>query len=148
MPLIKESVSIDRPVTAVFQLVADTTRHRDWQADITDAHYTENKLRVGVMMTQNRSSYALGWRLDLNADVTDYVPNRLIAYKGVLGRFPASGRIEFESSGATTTVIERVDVRMGFLYAIFSPFVSGAMKRRTRQALNGLKATAESARTT
>ncbi len=146
MPQIKESITIDRPVNAVFKLVAETKQLDAWQPDVTSAHYSDEKLRVGVMITQNRNSYAMGWKMDLNADIVDYVPNRLIAYKGVLGRFPSNGRIEFESSGMTTTVIELIDIRVMFLYMPFSALIRGAVAKRTRQALHKLKALAESTR--
>jgi uncharacterized membrane protein len=139
MAEIRESITINRPITTVFQSVADTDQLDKWQPDVTQSHYSEKKLRVGVMITQDRKTYALGWKLDLNADVIDYVPNRKITYKGVLGRFPTTGTIEFESAGSATTVIETIDVKIGLLQMIFTPLIKGAISRRTRQALASLK---------
>lgn len=144
MPEIRDAITISRPITTVFQLVADTEQLDQWQPDVTQSHYSEKKLRVGVMITQDRKTYALGWKLDLNADIVDYVPNRKIVYKGVLGRFPATGTIEFESSGgAGTTVTETIDIKIGILHILFTPLIKGAIAKRTRQALQALKALAE-----
>jgi uncharacterized membrane protein len=144
MPQISESVTINRPVMAVFRVVVDASRVQEWQPDVTVAHASEDRLRVGVMITQERNTRALGWKLDLNADIIDYVPNRLIEYRGVLGRFPVVGRIEFESSGGTMTVRENLNIRMFFPLNFASPLVSGAMRRRTQTALNKLKNLVES----
>jgi uncharacterized membrane protein len=139
MPEITETIVINRPVSEVFRFVADLNKTQEWQPDVEETHATDERARVGVMVTQPRSSRMLGWRLDLNADIVEYTPNRLIEYKGVLGRFPVKDRLEFESSGGTTTVRETVNVRMGILFALFSPFMRSTLSRRTRRALEGLK---------
>lgn len=139
MPEVTVSQKINRPVFDVFRMFTQVEELEKWQPDLKSAHQTDDRLRVGVMVTYVRSTRAMGWQLDLNADIVDYVPNRLIGYKGIIGRFPATGRIEFESSGGTTTVTETINVRMGFLFGLFSPMVKGALTRRTRNALNKLK---------
>lgn len=143
MPEVRDSININRSITHVFQLAADTQQLDQWQPDVTASHYSEKKLRVGVMLTQDRKTYALGWKLDLNADIIDYVPNRKVTYKGVMGRFPVLGTIEFESSGGSTTVTETIDIKIGLLHILFSPLIRGAVTRRTRQSLQALKALAE-----
>lgn len=146
MPQVSESVTIGRPVTTVFQIASDTNRVKEWQPDVTEAVYTDNRIRVGVMVTQSRNTHMLGWRLDLNADITDYTPNRLIEYKGVLGRFPVTGQLEFESGGGQTTVTETLDIRMPFLFFVFGPFMRSTMRSRTRRSLEALKSIAEGER--
>ena len=144
MPQISESVTINRPTMTVFKTVVDTSRMQEWQPDVTSVHATENRLRVGVMLTQNRRTRLLGWKLDLNADIVDYAPNRVLGYRGVLGRFPISGKIEFESMGGTTEVREVLDIRMPFPMGIFSPYMRRVMGARTRAALGQLKNIVES----
>jgi uncharacterized membrane protein len=143
MAEVRDSISINRSITSVFQLAADTDQLDQWQPDVTASHYSDKKLRVGVMITQDRKTYALGWKLDLNADIIEYVPNRTISYKGVLGRFPVLGTIEFESSGGATTVTETIDIKIGILHILFSPLIRGAVSKRTRQSLQALKILAE-----
>lgn len=145
MPQIEQSVTINRPIGEVFRFVADFDNNaQQWQPDIFQHHQTEDKLRVGVMITQSRTTRLLGWRLDLNADITGYQPNKLIEYKGVLGRFPTLGRIEFSGAGGSTTVTERMDIRLGCLFAPFSPLMTMVMTGRTRRVLGKLKQMLES----
>lgn len=139
MPQIECSVSINRPISEVFGFVADFRNAPKWQGDVEEVFLSDSSMRVGVMVTQTRRSRLLGWRLDLNADIITYQPNKLIEYKGILGRFPIHGEISFSSSRGVTEVTEAMNIRMGFLYGIYSPFMAGTMRRRTSVALQSLK---------
>lgn len=143
MPEITVSETINRPVMDVFRMFTYSSELTKWQPDLKSVHQTEDRLRVGVMVTYVRNTRVLGWQLDLNADIVDFAPNRLIGYKGIIGRFPSSGRIEFESSGGVTTVTETINVKMGFIFGLFSPLVKSALSNRTKRALRKLKETLE-----
>lgn len=147
MPEVDYSVTIGRPVSEVFRTAANFAKAGEFQPDVTETIQSDDKLRIGIIVTQRRKTRLMGWQLDLNADIVDYQPNRLVEYKGVLGRFPITGRLEFSSSGGQTTVREWMNIRMGFLYAIFGPFMRGVMKRRTRNSLESLKKALESGST-
>lgn len=136
--------TIDRPVNAVFRIAADPARFREWQPDVTMSYASEDRLRVGVMLTQNRRATVAGMELHLNADIIDYKPNRLIGYRGVLGRLPMTAEIAFESDGTRTHITESLNVRTPFPYGLFSPFLRRALTRRTRAALAALKQLVES----
>lgn len=144
MPEISQTITVNRPVNEVFRTVADMNKADRWQPDVTAASMSDEKMRVGIMLTQTRTSRVLGWRLDLNADVLDYTPNKLIRLKGVLGRFPATITYQFEARGGATSVTEMVDVNTGCLFAPVSPLLSSAVSGRTKRALDGLKQTLES----
>lgn len=146
MPEIQEAITINRPVSDVFRFVADFENAPQWQPDVVEAHISGERTRIGSFFTLIRTTRLLGWKLDLNADIINYVPNRLIEYKGAVARFPVRGQYEFESGGGTTVVRETINVRMGFLYAIFSPLMRGVISGRTRRALAQLKQTLEAGR--
>lgn len=148
MPEIKHAITIERPISDVFRYASNFNNAAEWQPDVKESHQSEERPRVGAFITQTRSSRLFGWRLDLNADIIDYKPNKLIQYKGVLGRFPLLGRLEFQSSSGSTTVTYETTVKMGFLFALLSPLLSGTLNRRTQVALNTLKQTLETSNTT
>lgn len=143
MPEISHSITVNRPVNEVFRAVADMNNAQSWQPDVTASSMSDEKMRVGIMITQTRTTHALGWRLDLNADVLDYAPNRLIRLQGVLGRFPALVTYTFESRGGATAVTETVETRTGCLFALVTPMLSSAISKRTKKALAGLKESLE-----
>ena len=144
MPQIKYSVTINSPIGRVFRYVVDVKNAQKWQPDVRKAYDDGEALRIGAIISQDRSTRLLQWRLDLNADVIEYRPNKLVEYKGALGRFSIHGRLEFESSRRTTTVTESIDVRMGCMYFMFSPLMGNVMQRRTRKTLETLKNVLES----
>lgn len=139
MPQIEQKIMINRPVGEIFRYVVDFRNDPEWQDDVVSVHQTDGMTRVGTMLTESRDMHVLGWRLDLNADVIDYQPNKMLEYKGVMGRFPVEGRYEFNFSGGSTEFVHRMDIRMGFLFGLFSPLLSGALNRRTRNTLENLK---------
>ena len=143
MSEIKATVTINRPISEVFRYATNFHNAGEWQPDVEESHQSDEKPRVGVFITQRRSSRALGWKLDFNADIVEYVPNKLLGYKGIVGRFPVQGAFEFQPGGGTTTITERMNIRIPFLYTLFSPLISGAMRRRTEKALATLKAQLE-----
>jgi uncharacterized membrane protein len=139
MPHIEESIVINRPISDVFRFVSDFRNGPQWQKDITNVHQSEGKTRVGAMITETRSTRMLRWRLDLNADILGYVPNKSIEYKGVLGQFPVAGQLRFEMQGGATQITHSMNIRTGCLFSLFGPLLTGIMRRRTRRTLNALR---------
>jgi uncharacterized membrane protein len=145
MPVIKRSVTIERPISQVFPYVADFSKHPEWQPDIIQLHLSHDKARVGNMITINRQLRALFARLDLNADIVDYQINKKIEYRGTMGMYPVLGSYTFEPQGRSTTVTETVDIRMWFLPRWFTGWLfSLRLGARTESVLKNLKQVLES----
>lgn len=139
MPVIEQTILINRPVGEVFRFVADFNNTPQWQPDVEQVFQTEPSLRTGVMVTESRRLHLMGWKLDLNADIIAYQPNRMIEFKGVLGSFPLRAVYTFETARGATQFTQSFDVRMGFLYGLFAPMMSGVIRRRTQRSLAALK---------
>jgi uncharacterized membrane protein len=143
MPKVRYSVTINRPIGEVFRFATDPEKVQEWQKDVKKIYHPEESLRAGVILSHDRNTRLFTWRLDLNADIMDYRPNKLVVYQGALGRFNVQGRIEFDAVRRTTTVTEEVDIKMGCTMFMFSPFMTAVMKRRTQKALDTLKSVLE-----
>ncbi len=146
MAEIKHTVTINRSVGEVYRFVADFNNDPQWQKDVTGVHQSEGALRVGTMITESRSTRAWTWKLDLNADVIDLKPNKLIEFKGVLGIFPARIKYIFNFSRGTTEFTQEIKIHISFLYKIFSPFIRRAVGARTQRTMENLKALMEKER--
>ncbi|MCU0480179.1 MAG: SRPBCC family protein [Anaerolineae bacterium] len=142
MPKISAQVTIQASISDVFRHAVNDLKA--WQTDIEGMDMTDDRIRQGISITQRRNTYLMGWRLDLNADITDYKPNKLVEYKGVLGRFSVVGSIEFTPQGGTTLVSESINIRMPFLTGLYAPFMRRVMTARTQKMLNTLKNQLES----
>ncbi|HRF97238.1 MAG TPA: SRPBCC family protein [Aggregatilineales bacterium] len=141
MPKINAQVTINASVGDVFRYAIGDMKA--WQPDIEAMDMTDDRIRQGISITQRRSTFMMSWRLDLNADITDYKPNKLLEYKGVLGRFPVLGQLEFTSQGGTTLVVETLNIKMPFITGLYAPFMRRVMTNRTQKALNTLKSQLE-----
>jgi len=141
MPKINVQVTISASISDVFRHAVND--FKVWQTDIEAMDMTDDRIRQGISITQRRNSYLMGWRLDLNADITDYKPNKLVEYKGVLGRFSVTGSLEFTPQGGTTLVSETLSIRMPFLTGLYAPFMRRVMTTRTKKALSTLKSQLE-----
>jgi uncharacterized membrane protein len=145
MPVIKHTVTIERPVSEVFSYVSDFSKYSEWQPDIISIHQTEGKTHVGSMITIERHLRAVFARLDLNADITDLQLNKIIQYKGTIGVYPVIGSYTFEPQGRTTVITETTDVRMWFLPRFFTGWLfTMALKNRSQKTLDNLKNLLES----
>lgn len=145
MPVIKHTVTIERPISEVFGYVSDFSKHGEWQPDIINIHQSEGKTHVGSMVTIERRLRAVFARLDLNADITDLQLNKVIQYKGTIGVHPVIGSYAFEPQGRTTVVTETTDVRMWFLPRITTGWLFNmTLKNRSQKTLENLKKLLES----
>lgn len=142
MPKVSAQVTINASISDVFRHAVNDLKV--WQTDIEGMDMTDDRIRQGISITQRRNTYLMGWRLDLNADITDYKPNKLVEYKGVLGRFSVVGSIEFTPTGGATQVSESINIRMPFLTGLYAPFMRRVMTARTQKMLNTLKSQLES----
>lgn len=142
MPKISAQVTIQASISDVFRHAVNDLKV--WQTDIEGMDMTDDRIRQGISITQRRNTYLMGWRLDLNADITDYKPNKLVEYKGVLGRFSVVGSIEFTPTGGATQVSESINIKMPFLMGLYAPFMRRVMTARTQKMLNTLKSQLES----
>lgn len=139
MPEIEYSVTINRPISEVFRYVADVKNNTLWQDDVIASQLSDKSMRVGLMFTESRKWRVWTWRMDLNADVLEYQPNKTIEFKGILGRFPVRKRYEFSSSAGTTTLKQTLSIRTGCIFLPFNPLISNGVNRRTKRTMNQLK---------
>ena len=139
----EHSIRIQRPVSDVFGYVADWRNTPEWQTGTGGVTVVPDKpLRVGSMVTQERRSG--GADLLLNADVTDYKPNRQLELRGVLGRFQFRDTFSFESEGRSTVVKHERATGGGILARLFAPLMPFRMNRVMSSDLERLKKVLES----
>ena len=139
MPEIEYSVTINRPISEVFRYIATVENNKEWQTDVIASQLSDKNMRTGLMFTESRKWRIWTWRMDLNADVLDYQPNKVIEFKGVLGRFPVTKRYKFASNRGTTEVTQEIEVRTGCLFMLFNPLISSGIMGRTKRTMNKLK---------
>lgn len=118
---IKHEVTIAAPVSTVFNAVADFESAKQWQPALESVGLTAAKpLRTGSMVSMTKNH--LAGSVFINADVTDYKPNKRIELKGMYGRFRFLREMEFTPLGGETLINDRIVVSISWLWFWYKPF--------------------------
>ena len=140
---ITHEITIQASISPVFKAVADFENADTWQPDVVNVGLTAAKpLRTGSMVAMTKKF--MGGEIFINADVTEYVPNKRIELKGVHGRFRFLREIEFTPMGGTTQINDRFAVSMGWFWFWYKPFFLRALRNQTADEWQRLKAQLES----
>jgi uncharacterized protein YndB with AHSA1/START domain len=104
MPSAKHSVVIERPVSEVFAYVIDGTTAPSWRPSCVDIRLATGSLgQVGARYEQGLKGP--GGRIAGDYELSEVVPNKVIAFKVVAGPARPQGRYEFTPEGGGTRVI-------------------------------------------
>jgi uncharacterized protein YndB with AHSA1/START domain len=138
MPSAKHSVVIDRPVSDVFAYVLDGTTGPAWRSSIADIRLAAGVSgQVGARYEQGMRGP--GGRIPADYELTEIVPNRLIAFKVTAGPARPEGRYEFAPEGGGTRVTFGLNWEpKGIKEKLLSPIVARTMPGEVR-ALDNLK---------
>jgi uncharacterized protein YndB with AHSA1/START domain len=103
MPSAKHSVVINRPASEVFDYVVDGTTGPAWRSSIADITLSSGTVgQVGARYAQGMKGP--GRRIAADYELTEVVPNQLIAFKVIAGPARPEGRYEFAPEGGATRV--------------------------------------------
>jgi uncharacterized protein YndB with AHSA1/START domain len=138
MPSAKYSVVINRPVSEVFGYVVDGATGPAWRPSIADIRLSSGIAgQVGARYEQGMKGP--GGRIPADYELTDVVPNRLIAFKVTAGPARPEGRYEFAPEGGGTRVTFGLDWEpKGIKEKLMSPMVARTMPGEVR-TLDNLK---------
>ena len=97
------SITIDRPVKTIFDVVLDGTNGPLWRPDTTDAELKPGKpLGVGAVFKQGMKGPT--GRIDADYEIVECTPNQWIKFQVVAGPARPVGTYKFEAAGRSTTV--------------------------------------------
>jgi uncharacterized protein YndB with AHSA1/START domain len=87
MMQIERSVTINRPIEQVFAFVANPDNNPRWQPEVIEhTMLTEGPMGLGSKM--RHVSKFMGRRIEVNIDITEFVPNHKIAFHVMSGTLP------------------------------------------------------------
>jgi carbon monoxide dehydrogenase subunit G len=135
------SVSIDRPIEAVFAFVADGEQCPRWRPGVLDIKRLSGE-GVGTRYAQGVAG-PMGRRVSADYEITVYEPNRRIEFQTVAGPVRPHGRYDFEPADGGTRLTFSLDASLGGLRKL----LMGSMVQRTMDGevrnLDNLKALLE-----
>ena len=139
MTHIVESIEIDRPANAVFDLIANLQRMPEWIGTCT-AVRIEDRRAVGLGTRFTTTSKFIYSRFDIPFVITDYIPPRVLAMRSREGGpFLVENRIELTPTEVGTRVTGTFDGDTTSFYKLLEPVLTRAFRERVRQDLKILK---------
>lgn len=135
---LETSIVINRPAEQVWAYVTNFEKSSEWNPATLEMRLTSDPpVRKG-------SAYVwvgqfLGRRIETNAEVTAFEPNREFAYKIVSGPFPGTASTTLEAANGGTRVTLTSEADMGGFFKLAEPVMAAMSKRQLEGMLANLK---------
>jgi carbon monoxide dehydrogenase subunit G len=98
VPSAQNAVTIDRPLGEVFAFLADAENDPKWRPGVKEIHREGGAPGVGTIYRQKLSG-PVGRTIDGDVEITEFEPDRLIAFRATAGPVRPRGRYMVESAG-------------------------------------------------
>lgn len=143
MPHAEESITINRPVSAVFNFVLDGMNNPLWRPAVLDIERVPGKPSgAGAIYKQGLKGPG-GRRIDGDYEIVECVPDELIRFQVIAGPARPTGMYRFETVGSATRVTFALNLDAKGLTRLISPMIASTMKSEVA-TLSNLKAYLES----
>src|ERR1044071_8656958 len=123
----ENQITIDRPVSLVFDFVLDGTNNALWRPGVTDVSpLTEKPYGMGSAFKQGLKGPA--GRIDGDYKITELRPNEFIKFEVTAGPARPIGTYAFVTDGKSTTVTFILDFPTRGLAKLMEPMINQSMK--------------------
>lgn len=140
MPVIEESIVIDRPRDEVFAFMNDPDNVPVWNSNVIEyERITEGPLKQG---TQNRvKAKVVGKTLEATNEVTEFEEGRRVVSRTIDSPLAVEGETRFEetSGGTRVTFHQEAEIPGGFFGRLAEPLVARMFAKDVRANLEKLK---------
>jgi uncharacterized membrane protein len=143
MPHAEESITIQRPVSTVFNFVLDGTNNALWRPAVVDIERVPGKPSgAGAVYKQGLKGPG-GRRIDGDYEIVECRPDELIRFQVIAGPARPTGMYRFEAVGDATRITFALHLDAKGLTRLMSPMIASTMKGEVA-TLSNLKAYLES----
>jgi len=132
------STIINRPVEEVFDFLSNMENNLKWRASQIEVRKTSAG-PIGVGTTYRLVNSLLGRRVELEAEVTEYLPNRKYTSIDKSGTLPLRAQRIFEPVEGGTRVTVLLKAEPGGLFKLADPLLARLVQRRIASDLANAK---------
>jgi len=132
------TTTIDRSVEDVFAVVSNFEHNAKWSSATIEDKITSPG-PIGVGTTAHLVSKFLGRRIESDAEITEFEPNRRISMQSTSGSFPFRGSLALEPVEGGTRVNATFEVEPGGFFKLAEPLVTRMAERQFESDLANLK---------
>jgi uncharacterized membrane protein len=140
MPRAEHTAVIQRPSKDVFAFLADAENDPKWRPGVLDISRVSGE-GVGARYRQGVKG-PLGRRVAADIEITELMPNELIAFRAVEGPVRPAGRYELAPADGGTRVRFVLEAGVGGIKKLMAPMVQKQMQREVEN-LDRLKGVLE-----
>ena len=131
-------ITINRPISEVFDYVSDYHNVPNWQPDLVELHrITKGPLGIGTQFSSVRK--IIGQKMEAIIEFIAYEPNRKYVIKSITGALPFEQSTLFESTAEGTKLTTKIDLYPGSDMAQAEPRLSENLKQGMETNFNSLK---------
>lgn len=134
MPEASNTITIARPVGEVFAFLADAENDKEWRGGVIEIARTGGE---GIGATYRQVVSGPGRRrVDADVEITDFVPDRRIAFRTTKGPVRPTGSYDLRTHGDGTELTFRLAANLSGLKKLMSPMVSRTMNSEVAAVVN------------
>jgi uncharacterized membrane protein len=120
-------ITVDKPVSLVFDFILDGENNALWRPSVTDVKALAKK-PYGVGSAFKQGLKGLAGRIDGDYEITECKPNQVIKFQVTAGPARPTGTYRFESDGRSTTVTFILDFQPKGLAKLMGPMIQSSMQ--------------------
>jgi uncharacterized membrane protein len=144
MPVVKGSITIDRPIQDVFEFIADQAKTTQWCLALAECELTtDGELAEGSERVVARKM--LGMSFKWTYDCESFKPPTHIAWRSVGGRLPMLDYYDLTEQGDSTLVEHTADIEKMGVLRLLQPIMRRKGEKDLNKDLVALKALMEPA---
>lgn len=138
MVSVQKSIIIALPSAAVFAYVSNYENDSQWRGGILKMEQSpKGAVRVGTVTRE--VMMAMGQKNETIAKVTEYEPDRRLAFKSIRAEVPVEGWRQVEAVETGTCFTYHLQMDLNGLYGLMSPIVHWMFQTRVEADLKQLK---------
>jgi uncharacterized protein YndB with AHSA1/START domain len=137
MPTVERTITVERPVGAVWAYLTDFTTTEQWDPPTVSTVRTSGDGSVGT--TYRNVSRMLGREVEVEYEVVRYEPYEVFELTGAANGMDLRDTITFESGAETTTVTYRSEFSPHGVAKLAAPIVAGGIELLGNRAAASLE---------
>ena len=138
MTAITQSVTVNRPVEEVWDFISNFENTTRWSRGVLEARQTSDG-PLGIGSTLQTVVKAFGRRRTADYLVTEYEPNRALAFEVTSGPMTSRARYSVAPAGAGTRLTASGEAQATGRYRLLAPLLVRIVKRHSEDDLANLK---------
>ena len=134
----EHSVIINRPLNEVFGYLTNIEKQVEWRSGLVEAKRTSEG-PLGVGSTAREVLQFLGRKMENTVEITDYEPDKFMAFKSTSGPMSLRGKLTVEEVPGGTRVDFTIEGEPGGLFKLAGPILRRIARRQIETDYSNLK---------